>query len=86
MVSGGIRYRYLKNRLANEDNSIVAKGYFISDLNVNYQYKRYFGCSRNFLILHGTKHNTTESGFKIQSVEEIHFLRNALHEGKNLTF
>lgn len=37
--SGGIRYRYLNNRPVNEDNSIVAKGYFISDLNVNYQYK-----------------------------------------------
>ena len=37
--SGGIRYRYLKSRPANEDNSIVAKGYMVSDLNVNYDYK-----------------------------------------------
>ena len=28
--SGGIRYRYLDDRPANEDNSIVAKGYSIS--------------------------------------------------------
>ena len=36
---GGIRSCYLKRCPANEDNSIVAKGYFVSDLNVNYQYK-----------------------------------------------
>lgn len=35
-ISGSIKYRYLKDRAANETNSIVAKGYFISDLNVNY--------------------------------------------------
>ena len=34
--SGGISYRYIKDRPANEDNSIVAEGYFVSDLNLNY--------------------------------------------------
>ena len=34
--SGGIRYRYVADRPANEDNSIVADGYFILDANVNY--------------------------------------------------
>ncbi|HKO76608.1 MAG TPA: TonB-dependent receptor, partial [Flavobacterium sp.] len=34
--SGGLRYRYMNDRPANEDNSIVAKGYFITDFNVNY--------------------------------------------------
>ncbi|MFK7811729.1 MAG: TonB-dependent receptor [Maribacter sp.] len=34
--SGGISYRFIKDRPANEDNSIVAEGYFISDLNLNY--------------------------------------------------
>jgi hypothetical protein len=32
-------YRYLKNRPANEDNSIVAKGYAIADFNINYEFK-----------------------------------------------
>jgi outer membrane receptor protein involved in Fe transport len=38
-LSGGLRYRYLKNRPANEDNSIVAKGYAIADFNINYEFK-----------------------------------------------
>ncbi|MDN3675759.1 TonB-dependent receptor [Flavobacterium paronense] len=39
--SGGIRYRYLKSRPANEDNSIVAKGYMVSDVNINYEFKNF---------------------------------------------
>ena len=76
--SGGIRYRYLKNRPANEDYSIVAKGYFISDLNVNYQYKNInFGVSVENIF--NTEWNetqfATESRLKNEptSVEEIHF-------------
>lgn len=34
--SGSINYRYIKDRPANEDNSIVAEGYFVTDLNANY--------------------------------------------------
>ena len=34
--SGGIQMRYLDNRPATEDNSLVAKGYFVTDFNVNY--------------------------------------------------
>ncbi len=34
--TGGIRYRYVADRPANEDNSIVADGYFLLDANVNY--------------------------------------------------
>jgi len=36
-LSGGISYRYLKDRPANEDNSLVAKGYFVCDLTLNYR-------------------------------------------------
>jgi TonB-dependent Receptor Plug Domain/CarboxypepD_reg-like domain len=39
--NGGINYRYIKNRPANEDNSIVAKGYFLLDASVNYTRSRY---------------------------------------------
>ena len=35
-ISGGIKYRYLKDRAANETNSVVAQGYFVSDMNINY--------------------------------------------------
>ena len=34
--NGCINYRYIMNRPANEDNSIVAKGYFLLDAAVNY--------------------------------------------------
>ena len=37
--SGGIRYRFIDDRPANEDNSIVAKGYFVTDFNANYNFK-----------------------------------------------
>ena len=76
--SGGFHYRYLKSRPANEDNSIVAKGYIVSDLNVNYEYKSVtFGISAENIF--NTKWNetqfATESRLKneTQSVEEIHF-------------
>ncbi|HVU99574.1 MAG TPA: TonB-dependent receptor plug domain-containing protein [Puia sp.] len=39
--NGGISYRYLHDRPANEDNTLVAKGYFITDLVINYTKKRY---------------------------------------------
>ena len=39
--SGSLRYRYIADRPANEDNSIVAKGYFINDLQANYTGRNY---------------------------------------------
>jgi hypothetical protein len=39
--NGGITYRYIKDRPANEDNSIVAKGYFLLDASVNYSRPKY---------------------------------------------
>lgn len=35
-LSGSLRYRYMANRPANENNTVVAKGYFVTDLQVNY--------------------------------------------------
>lgn len=76
--SGGIRYRYLKSRPANEDNSIVAKGYAVSDFNVNYETAHFvFGIAIDNIF--NTKWNetqfATESRLKNEptSVEEIHF-------------
>ncbi|MFV5686741.1 TonB-dependent receptor [Flavobacterium sp. GB2R13] len=76
--SGGIHYRYLKSRPANEDNSLVAKGYFVSDFNINYKLKNIsFGIAVDNLF--NTKWNetqfATESRLKNEptSVEEIHF-------------
>ena len=34
--SGGLSYRYIDDRPANEDDSLSAEGYFVSDFNLNY--------------------------------------------------
>ena len=39
--NGGINYRYLHNRAGNKNYSLTAKGYFITDLAVNYTKKKY---------------------------------------------
>ncbi|MEP7252725.1 MAG: TonB-dependent receptor, partial [Ginsengibacter sp.] len=39
--NGSISYRYIKDRPANEDNSIVAKGYFLTDASLNFTRPRY---------------------------------------------
>lgn len=76
--SGGFHYRYLKSRPANEDNSIVAKGYMISDINLNYEYDNItFGLSAENIF--NTQWNETQFATESQlqnesqSVEEIHF-------------
>ncbi len=76
--SGGFHFRYLKSRPANEDNSIVASGYMVSDLNINYDYENIsIGLSAENIF--DTKWNetqfATESRLKNEtnSVEEIHF-------------
>ena len=38
--SGNLSYRYIKDRPANEDNSIVADGYFVTDLSANYAFAK----------------------------------------------
>ncbi|MGA9637090.1 TonB-dependent receptor [Flavobacterium sp.] len=76
--SGGIHYRHLKSRPANEDNSIVAKGYGIVDCNINYEYKKItFGISVENIL--NTQWNETQFATETRlknepnSVEEIHF-------------
>jgi outer membrane receptor for Fe3+-dicitrate len=76
--SGGFHYRYLKSRPANEDNSIVGKGYMVSDLNINYDYKNIsIGLSAEniFNTAWNETQFATESRLKNEtnSVEEIHF-------------
>ncbi len=76
--SGGFRYRYLADRPANEDNSITAKGYFVSDFNINYKMKDItFGVSIEnlFDVAWNETQFATESRLQneVNSVEEIHF-------------
>lgn len=76
--SGGIQYRYLKSRPANEDNSIVAVGYGITDANINYEWgKITLGLSVENIL--NAKWNETQFATESQlqnesqSVTEIHF-------------
>ncbi len=39
--NGGMTYRYIKDRPANEDNSIIAQGYFLLDGSINYTKPKY---------------------------------------------
>ncbi|HEY4286510.1 MAG TPA: TonB-dependent receptor [Puia sp.] len=39
--NGGISYRYMHDRPGNEDNTLTASGYFITDMTVNYTRKKY---------------------------------------------
>ncbi len=76
--NGGISYRYIKNRPANEDNSIIAKGYFLLDASLNYTQPKYeIGLS--FENIGNVKWNeaqfATESRLQneIDTVTELHF-------------
>ncbi|MAZ71823.1 MAG: TonB-dependent receptor [Flavobacteriaceae bacterium] len=76
--SGGLNYRFIKDRPANEDNSIIAEGYFITDFTINYTYKNFIF---SVLIenLFDTEWNETQFATESrlfnepESVEEIHF-------------
>lgn len=75
---GSIKSRYIKDRPANEDNSIVAEGYFLTDINAGYQWKR-LDLSISIKNVFDTEWNdaqfATESRLKdeLLPVEEIHF-------------
>ncbi|WP_299251680.1 TonB-dependent receptor [uncultured Cytophaga sp.] len=76
--SASLRYRYLGHRPAVEDNTIVAKGYFIMDAVVNYQLNRFlFGISAENIFNQKWKEAqfATESQLKNETtpVTEIHF-------------
>ncbi|WP_282051273.1 TonB-dependent receptor [Maribacter aquivivus] len=76
--SGNLNYRYLGDRAANEDNSIVAEGYFVTDLNLNYHIKNW---TVGVIVenLFDTEWNETQFATESRlfnetaSVEEIHF-------------
>ncbi len=76
--SSGIKFRYLGDRPAAEDNSIVAKGYFITDLNAGYQWKNLraeIAIENLFNADWNEAQFATESRLfnEPESIEEIHF-------------
>lgn len=73
-----LQFRYLQDRPANEDNSITAKGYYITDWNASYDINRVtlgFAIENLFNQEWIETQFATESrlGFEANSVEEIHF-------------
>ncbi len=75
---GGINVRHLGDRPANEDNSIVAEGYTVTDLNLGYRWKNIsFGIQIQnlFDVEWNETQFATESRLQneIDPVEEIHF-------------
>jgi len=77
-VNASLRYRYLKKRPANEDNSIVAKGYFVTDASVSYAIRKLeFGVVIENLL--NTKWNEAQfaTASRLQNepaeVTELHF-------------
>ncbi|WP_159947239.1 TonB-dependent receptor [Polaribacter septentrionalilitoris] len=77
--SGGIRYRYLADRAANEDNSIVAEGYFVTDFNLNYKMSNNVtlgvAVENIFDVAWNETQFATESRLQNETapIEEIHF-------------
>ena len=76
--SGSLRYRYLDDRAANEDNSVTAEGYFLMDAVLNYAVGSFdFGLSvENILNTEWREAQfDTESRLRneAQPVSEIHF-------------
>ena len=76
--TAGIHTRHIADRPANEDNSIVAEGYTVTDLNLGYQWKKInFGIQIQNLF--NTEWNETQFATESRlfnetaSVEEIHF-------------
>lgn len=76
--NGGISYRYIKNRPANEDNSITAKGYFLLDASVNYTRPKYeigFAVENVFNVKWNEAQFATESQLRNETspVNELHY-------------
>ncbi|SHH05992.1 TonB-dependent receptor [Flagellimonas flava] len=78
-LTAGLQYRYLDNRPANEDNSIIAPGYFVMDMNANYELGKGLLASLSIQNLFNTEWNETQFATVSQlaneatPVEEIHF-------------
>ncbi|WP_246139091.1 TonB-dependent receptor [Gelidibacter salicanalis] len=75
--SGGLRYRYIDDRPANEDNSINAEGCFVADFNLNYRIKN-ITLGMTIENLFDTEWNETQFATETrlfnepQPVDEIH--------------
>lgn len=77
-LNGSIRYRFLDDRPANEDNSVIAKGYFVTDATLNYTKQKWeagLAIQNLFNIKWKETQFDTKSRLKDEPepVSEIHF-------------
>lgn len=77
-LNASLRYRYMGDRPANEDNSVIAKGYFVTDAVVSYERKKFeIGVSVQNLFDVRWKETQFDTESKLQNettpVSEIHF-------------
>ena len=76
--NAGLNARYLMDRPANENNSLIAEGYFITDLNASYEFKN---VNLGFAVENLFNQEWKETQFatntrlfnELEPVEEIHF-------------
>lgn len=76
--SGSLRYRWMDDRAANEDNSVIAQGYFLLDASLNYTHKRFeisFSAQNLLDQAWNEAQFDTESRLRneVNPVSEIHF-------------
>ena len=76
--NGTLRYRFIGDRAANEDNSVIAKGYFLADAVVNYTQRKFevgLSAENIFDVDWNEAQFDTESRLidESESVSEIHF-------------
>jgi len=65
-INGGLSYRYLHSRPGNNTNTLIADGYYVTDLKVNYTRKRYeIGLSIENLL------NTKWNEFEAEEVSQL---------------
>ncbi len=76
--NGSLRYRSMKDRPANEDKSVIAKGYTVADFSLSYTQKKYeigVGIENLFNVKWNETQFETESRLRNEPVPvtEIHF-------------
>ena len=76
--NGSIRYRYMHDRPANEDNTVLARGYLIADAAINYSTKNWeAGLAIQNLFNTKWKETQFDTESRLQNepapVSEIHF-------------
>lgn len=77
-LNGSLRYRYLSDRPANEDKSIVAKGYILSDATLNYTQRSFeIGLSAENILNIDWNEAQFDTASRLKddtaAVSEIHF-------------